>query len=88
LALVLIIFFIAAYMRYAPRFRKDEDGAAWCTRIESYPTARGGAASCMVDVTQAVPGRATPPVTCRRPSARSAARQPGTPGGSRRLASA
>ncbi len=67
LALVLIIFLIAAYMRYAPRFAKDEDGARVVHADRVVP---GRAAPRrMVDVTQAVPLVVQPPpVTVAAPA--------------------
>ena len=59
LALVLVIFLIAAYMRYAPRFAKDEDEA----RVVHADRVQPGreAPRRMVDVTQAVPMIVQPP---------------------------
>jgi hypothetical protein len=59
LALLLVIFLIAAYMRYAPRFAKDEDQAKVVRADRVLP---GQAPPRrMVDVTQAVPVVAAPP---------------------------
>jgi hypothetical protein len=59
LALVLVIFLIAAYMRYAPRFAKDEDEAKVVRADRVLP---GQAPPRrMVDVTKAVPVVAAPP---------------------------
>jgi hypothetical protein len=59
LALVLVIFLIAAYMRYAPRFAKDEDEA----RVVHADRVQPGreAPRRLVDVTQAVPMIVQPP---------------------------
>jgi len=59
LALLLVIFLIAAYMRYAPRFAKDEDEA----RVVHADRVQPGKAAPrrMVDVTQAVPVIVQPP---------------------------
>ena len=59
LALVLIIFLIAAYMRYAPRFAKDEDEARVVHADRVVPGRE--APRRMVDVTQAVPLVVQPP---------------------------
>ena len=59
LALVLIVFLIAAYMRYAPRFAKDEDEAR-VVRADRVMPGRE-APRRMVDVTQAVPMVVQPP---------------------------
>ena len=59
LALLLVIFLIAAYMRYAPRFSTDEDEAKVVRADRVLP---GQAPPRrMVDVTQAVPMVAAPP---------------------------
>jgi pyruvate/2-oxoglutarate dehydrogenase complex dihydrolipoamide acyltransferase (E2) component len=59
LALLLVIFLIAAYMRYAPRFAKDEDEAKVVRADRVLP---GQAPPRrMVDVTKAVPVVAAPP---------------------------
>jgi hypothetical protein len=59
LALLLVIFLIAAYMRYAPRFSKDEDTARVVRADRVLP---GQAAPRrIVDVTQAVPVVVQPP---------------------------
>jgi len=59
LALLLVIFLIAAYMRYAPRFAKDEDEA----RVVHADRVQPGrdAPRRLVDVTQAVPMIVQPP---------------------------
>jgi hypothetical protein len=59
LALLLVIFLIAAYMRYAPRFAKDEDEAR-VVRADRVMPGRA-APRRMVDVTQAVPMVVQPP---------------------------
>jgi hypothetical protein len=59
LALLLVVFLIAAYMRYAPRFAKDEDGAR-VVRADRVMPGRE-APRRMVDVTQAVPMVVQPP---------------------------
>ena len=67
LALVLIIFLIAAYMRYAPRFAKDEDEARVVHADRVVPGRE--APRRMVDVTQAVPLVVQPPpVTVAAPA--------------------
>jgi 2-oxoglutarate dehydrogenase E2 component (dihydrolipoamide succinyltransferase) len=57
--LLLVIFLIAAYMRYAPRFAKDEDDAR-VVRADRVMPGRS-APRRMVDVTQAVPMVVQPP---------------------------
>ncbi len=59
LALLLVIFLIAAYMRYAPRFAKDEDEA----RVVHADRVQPGrdVPRRLVDVTQAVPMIVQPP---------------------------
>lgn len=59
LALVLVIFLIAAYMRYAPRFAKDEDEA----RVVHADRVQPGreVPRRLVDVSQAVPMIVQPP---------------------------
>jgi hypothetical protein len=59
LAGLLVIFLIAAYMRYAPRFSKDEDEAKVVRADRVLPGRE--APRRMVDVTQAVPVVAAPP---------------------------
>lgn len=59
LAGLLTIFLIAAYMRYAPRFSKDEDGAK-VVRADRIVPGRETPRR-LVDVTQAVPVVAQPP---------------------------
>jgi len=59
LALLLVIFLIAAYMRYAPRFAKDEDEAR-VVRADRVQPGRD-APRRLVDVTQAVPMIVQPP---------------------------
>ncbi len=59
LAGLLTVFLIVAYMRYAPRFNKDEDGAK-VVRADRIVPGRD-APRRMVDVTQAVPMVAQPP---------------------------
>ena len=59
LALLLVVFLTAAYMRYAPRFAKDEDGAR-VVRADRVMPGRE-APRRMVDVTQAVPMVVQPP---------------------------
>ena len=72
LALVLIIFLIAAYMRYAPRFAKDEDEARVVHADRVVPGRE--APRRMVDVTQAVPLVVQPPpVTVAAPASAPAA---------------
>ena len=74
LALLLVIFLIAAYMRYAPRFAKDEDGAR-VVRADRVTPGRD-APRRMVDVTQAVPMVVQPPpvaVAAAAPAAPAAA---------------
>ena len=59
LALLLVIFLIAAYMRYAPRFSKDEDEARVVRADRVLPGQEPPRR--MVDVTQAVPVMVQPP---------------------------
>lgn len=59
LAGLLTVFLVVAYMRYAPRFNKDEDGAK-VVRADRIVPGRD-APRRMVDVTQAVPMVAQPP---------------------------
>jgi hypothetical protein len=59
LALLLVIFLIAAYMRYAPRFSKDEDEARVVRADRVLPGKEPPRR--MVDVTQAVPVMVQPP---------------------------
>jgi len=59
LALLLVIFLIAAYMRYAPRFAKDQGGARVVHADRVMPGRE--APRRMVDVTQAVPMVVQPP---------------------------
>jgi len=77
LALLLVIFLIAAYMRYAPRFAKDEDEA----RVVHADRVQPGrdAPRRLVDVTQAVPMIVQPPpvsVAAAAPAAAPAAAAP------------
>jgi hypothetical protein len=72
LAGLLTVFLIVAYMRYAPRFNKDEDGAK-VVRADRIVPGRD-APRRMVDVTQAVPMVAQPPpVAVAAPAAAPAA---------------
>jgi uncharacterized membrane protein len=59
LGLLLLLFLIAAYMRFAPRFSKDEDQAR-VVRADRVLPGRD-APRRLVDVTQAVPVVAQPP---------------------------
>ena len=59
LALLLVIFLIASYMRYAPRFSTDEDSAKVIRADRVVPGK--DAPRRMVDVTQATPMLAQPP---------------------------
>src|SRR4051795_10943499 len=59
LAVLLLIFLIALYMRFAPRFSKDEDQAK-AVRADRIVPGRD-APRRLVDVTQAVPVVAQPP---------------------------
>jgi hypothetical protein len=59
LALLLAVFLIAAYMRYAPRFSKDEDSARAVRADRVLPGQEPPRR--MVDITQAVPIVAQPP---------------------------
>src|SRR3954452_20414702 len=59
LGLLLLIFLIALYMRFAPRFSKDEDQAK-AVRADRIVPGRD-APRRLVDVTQAVPVVAQPP---------------------------
>jgi hypothetical protein len=76
LALLLAIFLIAMYMRYAPRFAKDEDEAK-VVRADRVLPGRTPPRR-MVDVTQAVPVVAAPPpvVAATAPAAAPAAEAP------------
>src|SRR4051812_1822323 len=73
LGLLLLIFLIALYMRFAPRFSKDEDQAK-AVRADRIVPGRD-APRRLVDVTQAVPVVAQPPAGI--PSAPGAAPPPG-----------
>jgi pyruvate/2-oxoglutarate dehydrogenase complex dihydrolipoamide acyltransferase (E2) component len=79
LAVLLVIFLIAAYMRYAPRFAKDEDEAKVVRADRVLP---GHAPPRrMVDVTKAVPVVAAPPpvVVAAAPAAAASAAAAATP---------
>jgi hypothetical protein len=90
LGLLLLIFLIALYMRFAPRFSKDEDQAK-AVRADRIVPGRD-APRRLVDVTQAVPVVAQPPAVIASapgaapvlaagsaPAAASAAAPPATP---------
>lgn len=74
LALVLVIFLIAAYMRYAPRFSKDEDEARVVHADRVLPGRE--APRRLVDVTQAVPMVVQPPPVAVAAAAPAAAPAP------------
>jgi hypothetical protein len=76
LGLLLLLLLIAAYMRFAPRFSKDEDQAR-VVRADRVVPGRE-APRRLVDVTQAVPVVAQPPATIA-PAPAAAAPAPAAP---------